>query len=105
MPLLVFVTCSSADEAKRIARHLLEKRLVACANIVPRVESHYWWKGKLVEDNEALLILKTMARLSEEVRGEIEKLHSYEAPVIEFLSTEMNKKAMQWLDSETKKSN
>jgi len=102
MTLLVFVTCSGKEEARKISEKLLEKKLVACCNIVPEIKSVYRWEGKIKEGNEALLILKTRKQLREAVQKEIEKEHSYELPVIEFIEAEINKEAKEWLEKETK---
>ena len=101
MTLLCFVTCANAREAREIAKTLLKKRLVACANIIPKIESHYLWKGKLEKGKEALLILKTRKELREKVEEEIRKLHSYELPVMDFFETSLNKEADKWLEGET----
>lgn len=102
MALLCFVTCANAAEARKIAKALLGKGLVACANILPKIESHYRWKGKLCKDNEALLILKTRKALQQKLSGEIRKLHSYELPSIEFVSARAGKEVEDWIKKETK---
>ena len=79
---VVLVTASSRPEARRIARSLLEKRLVACANIVPGIESHYWWQGKLDCSREWLLILKTRRARFAAVEKLVKQLHSYQVPEI-----------------------
>ena len=101
MTLLCFVTCSSPEEARKIADSLLEKRLIACANILTGVESHYLWKGKLEKGSEALLILKTGKGLQAKVEKEIKKLHSYELPVIEFFDVKTSKVVEKWIEKET----
>lgn len=79
---MVLSTCGSAEEAERIARGLVEKRLAACVNIIPAVRSIYRWKGALEDEQEVLLLIKSSRALFEEVRGEIEKMHSYEVPEV-----------------------
>jgi periplasmic divalent cation tolerance protein len=101
MTLLCFVTCKNSAEARRIASALLEKRLVACANLVPSIESHYRWKGKLEKAEEGLLILKTKRELQNKVEEEIKKLHSYELPVIEFVEANVGKAVQEWTEGET----
>jgi periplasmic divalent cation tolerance protein len=75
---LVVSTAGSAEEARRIARALVEKRLAACVNIVPRIESVYHWKGNVEEAQEWLLLIKTTAAAFTRVCEAIEELHSYE---------------------------
>jgi periplasmic divalent cation tolerance protein len=96
------ITCSTASEARKIAKQLLEKKLVACCNIVPKLESIYLWKDEVKQGSEALLILKTREQLKAKVQEEVEKLHSYELPVIEFIETELNSKAYEWIEKETR---
>ncbi len=101
MTLLCFVTCANAREAREIAKALLDKKLVACANILPGVESHYWWKGKREKGSEAMLILKTKKELQSKVEEEIKRLHSYELPVIEFVEASVGKEVQEWVKGET----
>jgi len=77
---LVLTTASSSDEARKIARALVELRLAACVNILPQIESVYRWKGKVEEAQEWLLIIKTTAAGFERVRDVIRELHSYQLP-------------------------
>lgn len=79
---VIFVTAGSRPEARRIARTLLERRLVACANIVPGVESHYWWKGKIDHAREWLLVMKTRRSRFRAVERAVKALHSYQVPEI-----------------------
>ena len=102
MKLLCFVTCKNIAEARKIAKTLLKKRLVACANIVPKIESHYWWKGKMEQGSEAMLILKTRKELKPKVLQEIEKMHSYKLPVVEFIEAKASKAVEKWIEKETK---
>jgi periplasmic divalent cation tolerance protein len=81
-PRLVLVTASSLDEARRIACALLQPRLAACVNIVPGVESHYWWQGRLEQGSEVLLLVKTSAEQFEAVAAAVRAAHSYECPEI-----------------------
>ena len=81
-PRLVLVTASSLEEARRIAAALLEPRLAACVNIVPGVESHYRWKGRLEQGNEVLLLVKTSAEQFEAAAAAVRAAHSYECPEI-----------------------
>jgi len=79
---VVLVTCPSVEEARRIARVLLEERLAACINIVPGLTSLFWWEGKLDEAQEALMIIKTRASLLPELTTRVRELHPYEVPEV-----------------------
>jgi len=79
---VVFVTCGSAEEAERIAHGLVEERLAACVNISGSIRSVYRWKGKLCDELEVLLVIKTSRELFDRVRRAVEKLHSYQVPEV-----------------------
>ncbi len=76
----ILTTAGSEEEAHKIARHLVENRLAACVNIVPRVESIYRWQDKVDTSGEWLLLVKTTQERFPAVRDAIRKLHSYELP-------------------------
>jgi periplasmic divalent cation tolerance protein len=77
---IVFTTTSSEDEARKIARHLVEHKLAACVNILPHVESIYRWQDKVESSREWLLVIKTTAEGFVAVRDAVRELHSYELP-------------------------
>jgi len=77
---IVLTTAGSEDEARKMARQLVDRRLAACVNIVPRITSVYRWQGKVEESAEWLLIVKTTQSAFTEVRAAIARLHSYELP-------------------------
>jgi periplasmic divalent cation tolerance protein len=78
---LVLVTCTSAAQAKRIARAVIEQRLAACVNILPGVvTSIYRWKGKVASAHERLLLIKTSRNRLAKLQATVERLHSYEVP-------------------------
>ena len=81
--MIVYVTASDASEAQRIGRTLVEERLAACANILPTMNSVYWWEGKVQEAAEAVLILKTTESRLEALLTRVKALHSYDCPCIE----------------------
>jgi periplasmic divalent cation tolerance protein len=95
---LVLVTAPNLKVARKLARTALAARLIACANLVPKVESHYWWQGKIERGAEVLLVLKTtQARLAK-----LEQLiltgHPYDTP--EFLVLDLKSgsdRYLQWL--------
>jgi periplasmic divalent cation tolerance protein len=77
---IVLSTAGSEDEARKIARHLVEHQLAACVNIVPQIESIYRWQGKVESSQEWLLLIKTTAERFPAVRDALLQLHSYELP-------------------------
>ena len=79
---VVLVTCPTAASARRIASQLLKRRLVACANLVPGIESQFWWEGKITRSREVLLMLKTMAGRFEAVRRSVLAQHPYQVPEV-----------------------
>jgi periplasmic divalent cation tolerance protein len=80
--IVVLTTAADDEQARAIGRHLVERRLVACVNIVPRVQSIYTWEGKLVQEDEALLVCKTRPERFEAVRAAIREIHSYDVPEV-----------------------
>jgi periplasmic divalent cation tolerance protein len=78
--LLVLTTSGSEAEARKIAQALVERRLAACVNIVPRIQSVYRWEGKVEQAEEFLLLIKTVKDRGEQVRAAICELHSYDVP-------------------------
>jgi periplasmic divalent cation tolerance protein len=97
---VVLVTAPDLKTARNLARVALHERLIACANLVPKIESHYRWQGRLETGTEVLMILKTtIARL-----GRLEKLilakHPYDTPEFLVLPVERgNKKYLVWLNA------
>jgi periplasmic divalent cation tolerance protein len=80
--IVVLVTAPSADKAAELARTLVEEQLAACGTVLPGVRSIYRWEGKLHDEPEALLILKTRAALFEPLRQRILALHPYQVPEV-----------------------
>ena len=78
--LLVLSTTGSESEALKIAQALVERRLAACVNIVPKIHSVYRWEGRVEQAEEYLLLIKTVKAREEQVRAAICELHSYELP-------------------------
>lgn len=98
MFVFVYMTCQDLDEARKIAKHLLEKKLIACANIFP-VRSLFWWEGRIEECNEFVMIVKTKAEKFKELREEVKKIHSYSIPCIcSFVVEEGNREFLDWID-------
>jgi|TARA_Y100000310_G_scaffold344418_1_gene457072 periplasmic divalent cation tolerance protein len=94
------VTCKNEEEAKKIGKALIEKNLAFCANIIPKLSSYYLWDGKIKEDSEAMLIVKTN-REFEAVKSEITNLHSYDTPgILCFPVGKVNEKYLNWSKSQ-----
>jgi len=97
--IIVLVTTSSREEAEKIAKILLEERLVACANIIGPMHSLFWWQGKIDEAKEHLILMKTRKDLFGKVSERVKTLHSYQVP--EIIATpiiEGSKDYLKWLD-------
>ncbi len=80
--LMVYCTTANVEEAKTIARTVVEKQLAACCNIIPSVSSVYCWKGEVKESSEVLLLIKTTQKMYEQLEKEIKMIHSYSVPEI-----------------------
>ena len=99
---IVNCTIDSKEKAIEIAKKLVEEKLIACCNIIPSITSVYKWKGKLNEDNEVLMIMKTETALFVQIEEEITKLHPYDIP--EIICTPIingNEDYLKWLDEQT----
>lgn len=98
--IVVFVTCSTANEADRIAWSLVEQRLAACVNVLEaRVRSTYRWQGKVETADEHLLVIKTARRLFARLEAAIKRLHSYRVPEIIALPIVLGSRSyLDWLD-------
>lgn len=100
--IVVLVTAEGPEEAHKIAEALVKGRQAACVNIVPAVNSHFRWQGKLEAAQESLLIIKTRESLLPEVVKSVKKLHSYSVPeIIALPIVGGNGDYLEWLDSET----
>jgi periplasmic divalent cation tolerance protein len=97
---VVVLSCvGSAEDAARIARALVERRLAACVNVVPGVRSFYRWKGAVEEDEERLLVIKTRRDRFEPLREALLALHPYELPEAILLPIEAGHDPyLAWLD-------
>lgn len=96
--IVVFVTCGSEEEALKIAYLLVEKRLSACVNLISPIRSIYHWEGKIWDEKEWLLLIKTQSSKFEELEKEIKSLHSYKVPEIVALSiSEGSNSYLNWI--------
>lgn len=101
-PLLVLSTCPDAESAGRIAHALVVERLAACVNQVPGVHSTYRWQGRVVEESEVLLVIKTTRERFDAMRGRLLELHPYEVPELVALETRGGHVPyLDWIAAET----
>jgi periplasmic divalent cation tolerance protein len=80
--IVVFMTASSVDEARRIADHVIEMSLAACVQILPEIQSVYKWNGTVQREKEVLMLAKTLATQFEAFEKAVREIHSYEVPEI-----------------------
>jgi periplasmic divalent cation tolerance protein len=101
--LVVLVTAPSPDQAAELARALVEERLAACGNVLPAIRSIYRWEGKIHDDAEALLVLKTTRGRFEALRERVIALHPYDVPEVLALPVEAGSAPyLAWLATETR---
>jgi periplasmic divalent cation tolerance protein len=101
---MIYVTASGVEEAKRIARTVLGEKLVACANIIPKMESIYWWEGNLEEDVESVLLLKTHSKSVDKVIDRVKEIHSYQTLcALEIQIKSGSREYLDWLDNSLEK--
>lgn len=99
---IVLTTAGSPQEAEKIARALVERRLAACVNVIPQIQSVYRWKEKIEQETEWLLIIKTRLNIFESVRDAIKELHSYDLPECIMLDVSDGSEAyLNWINENT----
>lgn len=95
---LVLTTAGSESEAHKIAQQLVERRLAACVNIVPKIQSVYRWRGKVESAEEYLMLIKTTRARVEAVQGALRELHSYDLPEFVVISIEAgSQEYLNWI--------
>ncbi|MBZ5624410.1 MAG: divalent-cation tolerance protein CutA [Acidobacteriia bacterium] len=98
--IVVLSTCSTEEEAERLARLLLEAHLAACVSVIPRMRSFYRWKGAIESAGECLLLIKSSRQCFDSLRVRLEAAHSYEVPELLALPViEGARNYMNWLDA------
>ena len=102
-PCVAFSTCAHAEDARKIARALVEEGLAACVNQIPGVTSTYRWQGKVMEEGEVLLVIKTRLELVPAIAARFAKLHPYDAPELVAMPIETGAdKYLEWLLASTR---
>ncbi len=100
--IVIYITCANTEEAEKISSSLIEKKLIACANLVPGIQSLFRWEGEVCKESEILLILKTTDEKFEPILNEVKKLHSYDTPeVIALPIINGSEDYLKWISDET----
>ncbi|MFX0083151.1 MAG: divalent-cation tolerance protein CutA [Candidatus Hodarchaeota archaeon] len=100
---LFLVTVPNIDEGHKIARNLVESKLVACVNVIQNISSIYRWKGEIEEDNECLLLIKTIEENSDSLIQKIKEIHSYSEPeCIAFKIEKGSETYLKWIEEAIK---
>lgn len=100
--IVVLTTLASPDEAHQFVRTLLERRLIACGTLLPGAKSLYRWQGKIAEEQEVVVLLKTRAARLDTLRTAFTELHPYKVPELLALPVEAGlEKYLAWINAET----
>ena len=96
---VVLSTCPTTEVAEQLASQLVTEKLAACVNILPKIKSIYQWQGKIVQDQEVQLLIKTDSELFQALCDKINQLHPYDVPEIIALEiTQSSHAYLQWID-------
>lgn len=100
--IVAFTTCGDAESAAKLARALVGQKLAACVNIIPAVRSIYAWQGKIEDDAETLLLIKSRRGLVEDLRATIEREHAYDVPEFVVVSVDDGLPTyLRWIEEST----
>ena len=98
----LYVTVGNREEAEQIARLLVQERLAACVNLLPNMQSYYWWEGSVQHGEEIVLIAKTTVEKTNQTIDRIKSLHSYSCPCVVALPVmDGNQDFLEWIRTET----
>ena len=101
--IIIFITAPSDEEAKKIATTLVNEKLVACVNIIPKIHSIYWWENKVCQEDELMLIAKSTQSLFPSIMDRVKSLHSYKVPeILSFPLSEGLPEYLNWIEEVTK---
>jgi periplasmic divalent cation tolerance protein len=99
--IVVFITANDNKEAEKITRVLLKHRRAACINIIPGVDSQFWWQDKLEAAQESLLVVKSKASLLPDIVQSVKRIHSNEVPeIIAMPIVGGNQDYLNWINGE-----
>src|SRR5438128_2286846 len=99
--IVVLSNCGSEEEARRVARALVEARVAVCVNILPGIQSIYRWQGAIQEDSEWMLVIKSTRSMFDRLSVELRKAHSYQVPeVLAIPVIAGNQDYLDWMDRE-----
>jgi periplasmic divalent cation tolerance protein len=100
--IVVLSTAPKVEEAEKIAQTLVQERLAACVNLLPQIDSRYWWEGKIQSGQEVLMIMKTVSGRFKALKKRIHDLHSYEVPEILAVPVATGSEAyLRWMKEST----
>lgn len=101
--IVVLITAPNEDEAVKISKILVEEKLAACVNILKDIRSIYFWQGKVEDEQEVLMIVKTKSELFEELEKKVKSLHSYTVPEIIGIKIKKGSESyLNWISEVTK---
>ena len=93
-----YITAPNKRQAEQIARKLLDKKLIACANVISKVSSYFVWKNKVQNSKEIIICGKTTSKNQKQIIHEVKKLHSYSVPCVIFFDIKNgNKDFLKWI--------
>ncbi|MDR0911604.1 MAG: divalent-cation tolerance protein CutA [Methanobrevibacter sp.] len=99
--ILVYITTSNEDESIAIGKKLVEERLCACSNVIGNVKSIYWWENEIENDDESILLLKTIEKNLDKVISRVKEIHSYENPAIFAIPIlKVSDRYLEWLNNQ-----
>ena len=100
---MIISTFQTTEEASKTVKQMLDERLIACANIIPGVKSLFWWKDKIIEEQEVIVFIKTRKELEKKVMQKLESIHPYDVPAIYAIDStkEISSSYLQWILDET----
>ncbi len=100
--IVIFCTTNNKENAELIGHSLVQEKLAACTNIIPKITSIYSWNNQIVKDEELLLVIKTKKELFDDVKNKILSLHSYDVPeIISIDIKEGSKPYLDWINENT----